>query len=110
MMHVSDFMSYFGRNSQFIDRQCFHVFFVFFVLNQMFCTQIHHNNYHYILFTHRKVSRERSISTPSIINSIRDHRTFNSMNDESRFSRSQSPHTRTTGSVTPTSSLLDPPR
>ena len=56
----------------------------------------------------RKVSRERSISTPSIINSLTGARD-RTYSEESRFSRSQSPHSRTTGATTPTTAILDVP-
>ena len=56
----------------------------------------------------RKVSRERSISTPSIINSVTSSRD-RTYSEESRFSRSQSPHSRTAGTATPTTSILDAP-
>ena len=65
------------------------------------------NHWYYCTnITFRKVSRERSISTPSIISSLTNARDRTN-SEESRFSRSQSPHTRTTGATTPTTSILD---
>ena len=68
----------------------------------------HVQYYNYDVLMFRKVSRERSISTPSIINSLTGARD-RTYSEESRFSRSQSPHSRTTGATTPTTAILDVP-
>ena len=55
----------------------------------------------------RKISRERSISTPSVLYNTANTGRDRSSSEESRLSRSQSPHTRITGSTTPTCVILD---